>query len=148
MPFHDTRKRKTKARSKDFVSIYKSINLHKKVTKKKFGYQKIWTLLFFFLTLDNYIITVMKNNTDDSTTDNSTCRMRIHAWMNHLNHIVLSLHLFVRIHFWLHNIRITLIYKWAITLKFIRNKFIYKWAITLKFIWNKFTAQLIKITVN
>ena len=39
---------------------------------------------FFFLTLDNYAITIMKNITDDSivddsTADNSTCRMRIHA---------------------------------------------------------------------
>ena len=36
-------------------------------------------LFFFFLTLDNYVITTMKNITDDSATDNSTCRMRIHA---------------------------------------------------------------------
>ena len=35
--------------------------------------------IFFFLTLDNYPITTMKNITDDPTADNSTCLMRIHV---------------------------------------------------------------------
>ena len=42
-------------------------------------YRGIILIIFVFLTLNNYAITTMKNITDDSTTDNSICRTRIHV---------------------------------------------------------------------
>ena len=53
--------------------------------KNKFKDVKKKVVFFFLLTLDNYVITTMKNITDDSTVDNSTCHIRIHAWLHHLS---------------------------------------------------------------